>query len=57
MNRTGSGNESRPKKDNATGYYRKLHSEGIVFSSPNTTEIIKSRRMRREKYIANTGKM
>jgi hypothetical protein len=38
---------SRPKRDEVTGDWRKLHNEGIhnLHSSPSIIRIIKSRRM------------
>jgi hypothetical protein len=38
----------RPKKDEVTGNWRKLHNEGLhnLYSSPNIIRMIKSRRMK-----------
>jgi hypothetical protein len=38
-----------PKRDEATGEWRRLHNEELddLYSSPNTIRVIKSRRMRR----------
>jgi hypothetical protein len=43
-----------PKRDEATGEWRRLHNEELndLYSSPNTIRIIKSRRMRREEHVA-----
>ena len=37
-----------PKRDDATGQWRKLHDEGLndLYSSPSIVWVIKSRRMR-----------
>jgi hypothetical protein len=37
-----------PKRDEATGEWRRLHDEELndLYSSPNVTRVIKSRRMR-----------
>jgi hypothetical protein len=37
-----------PKRDEVTGYWRKLHNEELhyLYSSPNNIRMIKSRRMR-----------
>jgi hypothetical protein len=37
-----------PKRDEATGYWRRLHNEELngLYSSPNIVRVIKSRRMR-----------
>jgi hypothetical protein len=46
-----------PKRDEATGEWRKLHSEElhILYSSPNIIMQIKSRRMRWAGYVARMG--
>jgi hypothetical protein len=46
-----------PKRDEVTGEWRKLHSEElhILFSSPNITRQIKSRRMRWAGHVARMG--
>jgi hypothetical protein len=43
-----------PKGDEATGEWRKQHSEGLrdLYSSPNIIRIIKSRRMRWVGHVA-----
>jgi hypothetical protein len=45
-----------PKRDEVTEW-RKLHSEKlyILYSSPDINRQIKSRRMRWERHVANTG--
>jgi hypothetical protein len=46
-----------PKRDEATGEWRRLHNEELndVYSSPNIIRVIKSRRMRWVGYVARTG--
>jgi hypothetical protein len=46
-----------PKRDEVTGEWRKLHSEGlhILYSSPNITRQIKSRPMTWEGHVARMG--
>jgi hypothetical protein len=46
-----------PKRDEAMGDWRKLHSEElhILYSSPNTIRQIKSRRMRWAGHVARMG--
>jgi hypothetical protein len=46
-----------PKRDEATGEWRKLHNEGIrdSYSSPSIIRIIKSRRMRWAGHVARMG--
>jgi hypothetical protein len=48
----------RPKGDEVTGGWRKLHNEDLhnLYSSPSIIRIIKSRRMRWAGYIARMGK-
>jgi hypothetical protein len=43
-----------PKRDEATGEWRRLHNEGLndLYSSPNIIRIIKSRRMRWAGHVA-----
>jgi hypothetical protein len=43
-----------PKRDEVTGDWRKLHNEELhnLYPSPNTTGMIKSRRMRWAWYVA-----
>jgi hypothetical protein len=45
------------KRDEATGEWRRLHSEELnnVYSSPNIIRVIKSRRMRWAGYVARMG--
>jgi hypothetical protein len=47
-----------PNRDEDTGGWRKLHNEELhnLYSSPNITRIIKSRRMRWAGHVARTGK-
>jgi hypothetical protein len=46
-----------PKRDEATGDWRKFHSEELhdLFSSPNITRVIKSRRMRLAEHVERIG--
>ena len=47
-----------PKRDKGTGEWRKLHNEELnhLYSSPNTVQVTKSRRMRWEGHVACMGK-
>jgi hypothetical protein len=47
-----------PKRDEATGEWRRLHNEELkdLYSSPNITRVIKSRRRRWAGYVARMGK-
>jgi hypothetical protein len=47
----------RPKRDEVTGGWRKLHNEELrdLYSSPNITRVIKSRRMRGAGHVARIG--
>jgi hypothetical protein len=47
----------RPKRDEVTGDWRKLYNEELhnVYSSPNLTRMIKSRRMRWAGHVARMG--
>jgi hypothetical protein len=44
----------RPKRDEVTGEWRKLHNEELhnLYSSPNIVRQIKSRRIRRVGHVA-----
>jgi hypothetical protein len=46
-----------PRRDEVTGDWRKLHNEElhILYSSPNTIRMIKSRRMRWAGHVARMG--
>jgi hypothetical protein len=46
-----------PKRDEATGEWRRLHSEELndLYSSPNIILVIKSRRMRWAGHVARMG--
>jgi hypothetical protein len=47
----------RPKRDEATGEWRRLHNEELndLYSSPNIIRVIKSRRMRWVGHVAHMG--
>ena len=47
-----------PKRNEATGEWRKLHSEDLndLYSSPNIVRVIKSRRMRWAGHVACMGR-
>jgi hypothetical protein len=47
----------RPKRDEVTGEWRKLHSEELhnLYSSPDIIRQIKSRRMRWSGHVARMG--
>jgi len=46
-----------PKRDEVMGEWRKLHNEEVndLYSSPNTVQVIKSRRMRWAGHVARMG--
>jgi hypothetical protein len=46
-----------PKRDEVTGYWRKLHNEELhnLYSSPNIIRMIESRRMRWSGHVARMG--
>ena len=47
-----------PKRDEVTGEWRKLHNEEVnyLYSSPNITQMIKSRRIRWAGHVASMGR-
>jgi hypothetical protein len=47
-----------PKRDEVTGYWKKLHNEELhnVYFSPKIIRVIKSRRMRWAGHVARMGK-
>jgi hypothetical protein len=47
-----------PKRDEATGEWRRLHNEELtdLYSSPNIIRVIKSRRMRWAGHVGRMGK-
>ena len=47
----------RPRRDEVTGEWRKLHNEELndLYSSPNIVRVIKSRRMRWARHVARIG--
>jgi len=47
----------RPKRDEVTEEWRKLHNEGLnyVYFSPNICRVIKSRSMRLAGHVAHVG--
>jgi len=47
-----------PKRDEATGEWRKLHNEELndLYCSPNIVRVIKSRRMRWAERVARMGR-
>ena len=47
----------RPKRDEVTGKWRKLHNEELndLYCSPNIVRVVKSRRMRWAGHVARTG--
>jgi hypothetical protein len=45
----------RPKRDEVTGEWRKLHNEELHYSSPSIIRIIKSRRIRWAGHVARMG--
>jgi len=46
-----------PKRDEVTGYWRKLHNEELndLYCSPNILRVIKSRRIRWAGHVAHVG--
>jgi len=47
----------RPRRDEVTGEWRRLHNEELndLYSSPNSVRVIKSRRMRWAGHVARMG--
>jgi hypothetical protein len=47
-----------PKRDDVTGDWRKLHNDELhnLYSSPNISRMIKSRRMRWAEHVAPMGR-
>jgi len=47
----------RPKRDEVTGEWRKLHNEELsdLYSLPNIVRVVKSRRMRWAGHVARMG--
>ena len=47
-----------PKRDEVTGYWRKLHDYELndLYSTPNIIRVIKSRRVRWAGHVARIGK-
>ena len=47
----------RPKRDEVTGEWRKLHNEELrdLYSLPNIVRVVKSRRMRWEGHVTRMG--
>jgi hypothetical protein len=47
----------RPKRDEVTGEWRKLHNEDLndLYSLPNIVRVVKSRRMRWAGHVARMG--
>jgi hypothetical protein len=52
-----SGTDSGPKRDEATGEWRRLRNEELndLYSSPNIIRVIQSRRMRWAGHVARMG--
>jgi hypothetical protein len=48
----------RPKRDEVTGEWRKLHNEEVddLYFSPNIVRVIKSRRIRWAEHVARMGR-
>jgi hypothetical protein len=48
--------KSKPKRDEVTGEWRKLHSGRLlIYSSPHIIWVIKSTKIRWARYVARTG--
>jgi hypothetical protein len=48
-----------PRREDVAGDWRRLHNEELhnIYASPNIIKIIKSKRMRQMRHVANMGEM